>query len=162
MKGVPIPAGSVQDSTGWSGRHPERGTRDFRGLYSAKPAVPAGLEAEMTGLQHQQEQQSQSHPMRGIPLLLRLTWMTIGNVALVFFAALVAKGTAPRVMDALYFVVVIGLIVVRHVDVTRFQGLTSEGKPATIADWRRYAIRIVVISVGVWALARVAHSYHWL
>ncbi len=116
----------------------------------------------MTSLQHQSEKKSQSEPMSGLPLLLRLSWMAIGNVALFLCAALVAKGTAPVVIDVAFFAVVVGLILVRYVDVARFNGQTSDGKPATLSHWRRYAVMLTVISIGVWALARTAHSYRWL
>ena len=96
-----------------------------------------------------------------LPVLLRLTWMAFGNVALFICAAYVAKGTAPVVMDIVFFTVVIGLIVVRYVDITKFKGQTSEGKPAALAHWRRYAVLIAIISAGLWALARVASSHKW-
>ncbi len=116
----------------------------------------------MTSLQRQEEKEPQTESMEFLPLLLRLIWMVFGNVALFLCAALVAKGTAPIVMDIIFFVVVIGLIVVRYVDITRFNGQTSEGKPATFAHWRQYAVLMAVISAGVWALARVACSQKWL
>ena len=96
-----------------------------------------------------------------VPIFLRLTWMVFGFVALFLCAALVAKGTAPVVMDIIFFMVAIGLIVVRYVDITKFKGQTSEGTPATLAHWRRYAVLTAVISTGVWALARIASSYKW-
>ncbi len=116
----------------------------------------------MTSLQHQQEIESQSEPMGGLSFLLRLSWMAIGNVALFVCAALIAKGTAPGVMDIAFFAVVVGLIAVRYVDITKFDGQTSEGKPATLSHWRRYAVMLAALSAGVWALARLAHSYKWL
>jgi hypothetical protein len=100
------------------------------------------LEVAMTGLQQSQEQQKQQdEPMGCLPSFLRFTWMASGNAALFLCAALVAKGTAPVVMDIVFFAVTIGLIVVRYIDITRFKGQTSEGKPATLAHWRRYALR---------------------
>jgi hypothetical protein len=96
-----------------------------------------------------------------LPLFLRLTWMAFGNLALFLCAALVAQGTVPVLMDIIFFVVAIGIIVVRYLDITRFKGRTAEDAPATLADWRRYAIWTAVISLGVWALARVAYFYRW-
>ncbi len=116
----------------------------------------------MTSLQHQQEQASQSEPLSSLPLLLRLSWMAIGNVALFLCAALIAKGIAPGVMDIAFFTVVVGLILVRYVDIARFKGQTSEGRPATLSHWRRYLVMLAVISAGVWALARIVRSYKWL
>lgn len=115
----------------------------------------------MTNLQRQEEQKSQAEITGCMPLFLRLTWMALGNAALFLCAALVAKGTAPIAMDIIFFMVVIGLIVIRYVDITRFKGQTSEGKPATLAHWRRYTVLVAVISIGVWALARIAFFYKW-
>ena len=116
----------------------------------------------MTSLQHQEVKESQTESMGFLPLLLRLIWMGFGYVALFLCWALVAKGTAPVVMDIIFFVVAIGLIVVRYVDITKFKGQTSEGKPATLAHWRRYAVLMTVISAGLWVLARIAYSHKWL
>ena len=115
----------------------------------------------MTSLQRPEEQGSQAELSGCMPLFLRLTWMALGNAALFLSAALVAKGTAPFVMDIIFFMVAIGLIVVRYVDITKFKGQTSEGKPATLAHWRRYAVLTAVISTGVWVLARIAYSHKW-
>lgn len=115
----------------------------------------------MTNLQRQEEQKSQVELTGCTPLFLRLTWMVLGNAALFLCAALVAKGTAPPITDIIFFIVAIGLIVVRYVDITKFRGKTSEGKPATLAHWRRYAVLTAVVSAGVWGLARIASFYKW-
>ncbi len=116
----------------------------------------------MTDLQRQEEQKSQAELAGCMPLFLRLTWMALGNATLFLCAALVAKGTAPLAMDIIFFIVVIGLIVVRYVDITKFKGQTSEGKPANLAHWRRYTVLLAVFSIGVWVLARIAYFYKWL
>ncbi len=116
----------------------------------------------MTGSYQSQEQpKPQDEPMGCLPSLLRFTWMALGNAALFLCASLVAKGTALVVMDIMYFAVAIGLIVVRYIDITKFKGQTSEGMPATLAHWRRYAILTALISTGVWVLARIAYSHKW-
>jgi hypothetical protein len=115
----------------------------------------------MTSLQRQEEQNSPTQLTGCAPLFLRLTWMALGNAALFLCAALVAKGTAPLIMDIIFFMVVIGLIVARYVDITKFKGQTSEGKPATLSHWRRYAVLIAVVSACLWVLARIAYFYKW-
>ncbi len=116
----------------------------------------------MAGLQNQEEHKPQDEPTGCLPPFLRFTWMALGNAALFLCAALVAKGTAPVLVDILFVAVAIGLIVVRYIDITKFKGQTSEGKPATLAHWRRYAFLTAVISAGVWVLARIAHSHKWV
>lgn len=95
-------------------------------------------------------------------LLLRLTWMAFGNIVLMICAALVSKGTAPVLTDVLFFATAVGLVVVRYVDITRFGGQTSEGEPATLADWRKYAIGVSIVSLVIWGLAKLAASRGWM
>jgi hypothetical protein len=59
-------------------------------------------------------------------------------------------------------IMVVGLIEARYVDIARFNGQTTEGKLTPIAHWRRYAVLMLVISAGLWALARVAWSHNRL
>ena len=88
--------------------------------------------------------------------------MAVGNFALIFCAMFIAKGTAPVVMDIVFWVVAIGVIAVRHIDITKFNGETSEGRPATLADWRRYAVRVAVMSAVLWVFARFVAYRGWL
>jgi hypothetical protein len=112
--------------------------------------------------QRQTNPQPETRPSGCLPLVLRVFWMAFGNIALVLCAAFVSKGTAPVVADIAFFSVAISLIVVRYVDIALFAGDTAEGKPATIADWRRYALKLAVISSALWALARIAASHGWM
>jgi hypothetical protein len=112
----------------------------------------------MASQQRQVVQEPRTEPTGCLPGLLRFIWMAVGNMALIASAMLVAKGTAPVVMDIVFLAVTIGLIVVRYVDITRFKGETSEGQPATLVDWRRYAILLAILSTTLWALARFAAS----
>ncbi len=54
--------------------------------------------------------------------------MAIGNVAL-----FLAKGTAQGVLGIAFFAVVVGLIVMRDVDISWFEDQTSEGKLAMLS-----------------------------
>jgi hypothetical protein len=109
---------------------------------------------------NEQRQEIQgTEPAGCLPALLRFTWMVLGNLALLFCAAFVAKGTAPIAMDIVFFAVAIALIVIRYVDIAKLNGETSDSKPATLAHWRRYSILVVIISTGLWALARYAASH---
>jgi hypothetical protein len=116
----------------------------------------------MAGQQRQAVVQPQTEATGCLPILLRMFWMMFGFVGLLILAAFVAKGTAPVVMDVAYFAVASGIIAVRYVDIAKFKGQTAEGKPATLADWRRYALMMAVISGGLWAVARFAASRGWM
>jgi hypothetical protein len=103
-----------------------------------------------------------SEPTGCLPGLLRLVWVLLGNAALFFFAVFIAMRMAPVVMDLAFLALVIGLLVVRYVDITKFKGETSEGQPATLEDWRRYAVWLAVGSAALWALARFVAFRGWL
>jgi hypothetical protein len=85
----------------------------------------------MASKQHQVEDGSRSESTSCLPFVLRITWMMIGNLGLFICAALIAQGIAPGVSDLLLFLVAGGLIAVRYVDITRFEGQTSDCEPAT-------------------------------
>jgi hypothetical protein len=46
------------------------------------------------------------------------------------------------------------LIGTRYVDIVRYQGLTADGQPATMAHFRRYAIVLLATAVALWAATR--------
>ena len=117
--GVPTPNRSAQDFTGWSGRHPDLAMHVSGRRVACENRGKRGyLEVAMTSLQRQEEQKSQVELTGCMPLFLWLSWMAVGNAVLFLCAALVAKGTAPPAMDIIFFMVALGLIVVRYVDIT--------------------------------------------
>ena len=116
----------------------------------------------MAAQQRLEKSEVQTEPTGATPVLLRLIWMVLGNMALLVSATLVAKGTAPVVTDFVFFAVVGGMIAARYVDITMFKGQTSECEPATLAHWRRYAILLALVATAMWALARVAASRGWM
>jgi hypothetical protein len=83
--------------------------------------------------------------------LLRLTWMAGGNLALFFVAIAIAQsdGWQPTWRDAAFVAVALALIAVRLVDIRMFEGRDTEGKPATMANWRRYAVRLIAVAVSL-------------
>jgi len=89
-----------------------------------------------------------------LPMVARLFWMVGGNIALLACAGLMAQGADRGLVDGLYFAAAAAMIGVRYLDITRFQGQTSDGQPASLADFRRYAALMVVVAAGVYALAR--------
>lgn len=94
--------------------------------------------------------------------LARVYWMAAGNVFLFFCAIYAAKQPAPSALDGLYVVLVALLLVVRFIDITRLDGQTSEGHPATLTHWRRYALGLIPVAALVWVGVRYAHGRGWL
>jgi hypothetical protein len=87
--------------------------------------------------------------------LLRLSWMLGGNLAVLLIAVAIAQGggTFFSFADAFFWLVVLAMVGIRYVDITRMKGLTAGGKPATLADWKRYVVILLAASLGLWGLA---------
>ena len=85
----------------------------------------------------------------------RVFWMVFGNFALVLAAFYIFKNREGflTILDAVYLLIVVALVVVRYLDITKLNGATTSGKPATLADWRKYFIGIAAISVVLWIAA---------
>ena len=94
-------------------------------------------------------------PQGCAPIIVRLTWMLGGNVALFLFAFSIMKRRAFSVFDAFFWVTVLGLIVVRYLDISKLHGQTADGEPASIRHWVRYVVTLLLASAGLWG---VAHS----
>jgi hypothetical protein len=94
--------------------------------------------------------------------LIRLCWMFIGNVALFFTAVYIwhSKSSVFSLLDIIFWGIVLFTIIIRHLDIRKFKGLTMKGDgPATMAHWRRYSAVLVLISLLIWG---VAHGLAWL
>jgi hypothetical protein len=147
------------------------------------PVTYGHLEAAMSGISrhsdsHHSQRPSDSVPRRpeaSAPLddqaggadglagcLLRLHWMGLGNLALVICAVLAARREVPSLLDGVFVLILVSLIATRFVDIRRFRGQTTEGKPATMAHWRHHALLLLPLGSGLWLLARWAHAHKWL
>ena len=93
-------------------------------------------------------------PMRGLGCLTRMAWMLFGVVILFLSAISIAghRGSLSTA-DVVFWVTVVGCIVMRYVDVSRLSGRTVTGQPATMRHWRRYA-GLLLFGAGIaWGLA---------
>ncbi len=98
-----------------------------------------------------------AQPSTGVGCLLRLVWMIVGNVALATSGLVAARAgrLTPVPADAVFWCAVALMIGARYLDITHYRGATSDGHPATLSDWRRYAIKLPLIAGAAWAIARV-------
>jgi len=92
---------------------------------------------------------------------LRVFWMIIGNAILLacVYGILQHRSSLFSIADALYWAVVASLLAARYVDIRYLYGLTSEGDPASMDDWRRYAMVPGVVSTGLWLGAHAMAYY---
>ncbi len=91
-----------------------------------------------------------------LSLIVRLTWMVVGNGLLFFTAIFIAQQRAGVILDILFWGAVAGLVLTRYIDITIFHGQTAENEPATLHHWRRYALLLIVVAAGIWVVAHGA------
>jgi hypothetical protein len=87
---------------------------------------------------------------------VRVLWLA-SNLALVLIAALILRDDpgALSLVSAAFWAAVALAIGLHYFEVTRLRAATLSGKPATLASWRRYSLRLVVVAAGIWVLALV-------
>ena len=92
----------------------------------------------------------------------RLFWMMIGNLVLLFCAYFIAqhRSSLLSIADAFYWIVVGSLLAARYVDIRYLYGLTAEGDPASMADWRRYAVLVLIASTGLWLVVHAVAVFY--
>ena len=94
-------------------------------------------------------------------LAVHVAWMLIGPfVLLVTLVNIVRLGTGwLTILDAVYFIVVVGMILCRWIDQRSGQATTSTGETATWADFRRYAMLLPPLAIGAWILANAIGNH---
>lgn len=100
-----------------------------------------------------QDEQKEDGPANASVLgcLIPAFWMLVGNGVLAVCALAIAAGeTSFGVADACYWITVACLLAARYADIRYFSGKTSEGKPATMAHYRRYSVVLCAVSGVVW------------
>lgn len=95
------------------------------------------------------------NPAAGGPggCLIRLFWMVAGNFALVLTAVRIGQdhtGLSLTGFDFLYWAIAISLPLARYVDIRFLHGQTADSRPATMADWQRYAAAMLGASLLLW------------
>jgi hypothetical protein len=96
--------------------------------------------------------------------LARLFWMFLGVFALVISAILIAQKPWRRVSagDVVFWAIAVALLCVRYADIKFLGGETATAQPASMRDWRRYAVLLTGVSVCLWVLAHgLAYLGFW-
>jgi hypothetical protein len=92
-------------------------------------------------------------PTGCLGVTVRLSWLAFGPALL--FALTFKIGDTARfsALDVLYWIVAVGMVVARYVDIARLGGQTADCEPADMRDWRRYVIAVFVATAALWVLA---------
>lgn len=88
-----------------------------------------------------------------LPIILRLFWLVGGEALLMVFCFKIFQKKVFSVLDAVFWVTVLAMALVRYVDISRFHGQTADSQPAGMGHWRRYVLLLLAASVALWALA---------
>ena len=97
------------------------------------------------------------HPPAKAGWVLRLFWMLVGQ-AIVYasLGVIILNQLAfPGIFDGVIWLTVVLMIVARRVDITRWQGTTVSGEPATLVHWQDYAVTLVWLTAIVSVLAHL-------
>jgi hypothetical protein len=89
-----------------------------------------------------------------LSIVVRLVWI-FGASLLVFGAIFIIQGNAPGLADVVFWLMALGLIAARYVDVRFLKGETADNKPATIRHWRRYSVILLSAAGLLYLLAKV-------
>jgi hypothetical protein len=87
-------------------------------------------------------------------LFARLLWMLFGNLILfisIIFIAQYRKGVF-HAADVVFWITAGVLILARYLDIKLWGGVTGTGKPASMADWRRYVVTLLGCCTAAWLL----------
>ena len=87
----------------------------------------------------------------------RLVWLIFGPMILLALTVIIAERRGGWFGPAsLGFLIVLGVTVLaRWLDFRSGHGKTAEGKPATIAHFRRYVLTMLSVGVIVWFVANL-------
>jgi len=89
-----------------------------------------------------------------LSILVRLTWI-FGTSLLVFGAIFIIRRDVPGPADILYWLIALGLILTRYVDIRYLKGETADNKPATLKHWRRYSVILLIAAGLLYLLAKI-------
>ncbi len=89
-----------------------------------------------------------------LAVLFRLTWI-FGGIALIYCALFIAQAKGGVAADILLWALALAIILVRFIDIRYLQGETRDNKPATMKDWRRYALMMLAFTAILFVIARL-------
>ena len=94
-------------------------------------------------------------------LLARLFWMVFGNMTLFIVTIFIFlnQGKMFNAADVVFGITVAALILTRYIDIKLLGGFTVTNQPASMANWRKYAIFLLIGSTAVWVLS---HAINYL
>lgn len=104
----------------------------------------------------EQVEQDRKSGKSGRAIAVRVYWMFLGFIPMVASAGAITESkSVPSAADVAFWTSVLSIVLARFYDVTRLNGRTAEGSPATLADWRRHAGWLLLVAAIVWTAIRL-------
>jgi len=97
-----------------------------------------------------------------LPIVGRLVWMLAGPALLLLCTVQIVSSRVEswiKVSDALFFLVLLSMLLGRWVEHRGGNPLNSLGEPATAGDLRRYLISTAVIGIAIWVAANLLRDF---
>jgi len=114
----------------------------------------ANMEATMNKTDFPQSDLNSTKSANGWKFLVRFSWLLVGNVILFFLASSIVVNKAGITSDYAYWITVVALIGIRLLDIKKFAGETADFEPATMVHWRKYTIKLILLALLVYILAK--------
>jgi hypothetical protein len=73
---------------------------------------------------------------------------------LIYGALFIAQGKG-IIADLGFLALALAIILVRFIDIKHLKGETLDNRPATLRDWRRYALMILIAAGLLYALGKL-------
>jgi hypothetical protein len=89
-----------------------------------------------------------------LSIVVRLTWI-FGASLLVFGTIFIMQGNSPGLADIIFWLIALGLILARYVDIRYLKGETADNKPATLKHWHRYSVILLIGAGLLYLLAKI-------
>ena len=99
--------------------------------------------------------ESSPTPASGVGCAVRLAWLAVGPLVVMFTAAVIARHdrTSVAFASAIFWGTVLAMLGLRYLDVTKLGGMTADGNPASRADLKQYVIRGLLAAAALYGLA---------
>jgi hypothetical protein len=104
------------------------------------------------GEAHSKHSLDRPHASNGLGALARVGWMVVGTIMILSLGMSIASQPAWSftIRDAVFWGATVATGLIRYIDVTRLDGQTAQGDPATTRDLTKYLIALAAIALLLW------------
>lgn len=98
------------------------------------------------------ENEADADTASGVGCMVRFVWL-VGHVAMLVIAGFIFRDDAKTLslLSALFWGTALACVGLHYLEIKAFGASTMDGKPANVATWRRYTVRLVGLASLLWA-----------